>query len=363
MKVLLLADASSIHTIKWATSLAKLNITIGIWSINSDIPEVYNSFDNIIVKSARSRQDRNSFIVKLNYLSLLRNAKDFLKDFKPDILHAHYATSYGLLGRLLKFKPFIISVWGSDVYLFPKKNFLFKKILQKNLNSADLILSTSVAMSYETMRYTQKAIEITPFGIDVDKFIDNKTKNQGFVIGCIKSLEIVYGIKYLIIAFGKLVEKYPNEKLQLLIGGGGSELKNLAKLASDLGIDNKVTFTGKIENESVPDFLNKLDLAVFPSLSESFGVAAIEASSVGLPVIVSNVGGLPEVVENGVTGLVVEPKDVEGIYKSIEFLYNNPQERNRLGKNGRLKVEREYDVKENTHRMVHLYKQLLNIKM
>ena len=362
MKVLLLADVNSIHTIKWANNLSIAEgIEIGIWSIvglTEDKAALLHP--KVKIFSPNGTQTRKNFLTKLKYLSFLSEAKNAIKKFNPDILHAHYATSYGLIGRLIGFKPLIISVWGSDVYLFPRKNFFFKKILVDNLKSANIILSTSKAMGEETKKYTKKEIFITPFGIDTKRFSPNKVLNRiTFNIGCIKSLEEIYGIRYLILAFARFLKEYPEVNSKLLIGGEGSEGTNLRDLANELNITDFVEFIGRISNDAVPQFLNDLDVAVFPSLSESFGVAAIEASSVEVPVIVSNVGGLPEVIDQHETGIIVEPKDIDGLFKAIEYLYENPLERMRLGKNGRQKVCDEYEITENTQRMIDIYSELL----
>src|SRR5690606_17085143 len=208
MRVLLLADVNSVHTIKWAKNLAKNNITVGIWSIRSATSHDLTSYENIFVSSPNERQERDIISTKLKYLTLIKHAKKFVKEFQPDILHAHYATSYGMIGRLVGFKPFVLSVWGSDVYIFPRKNPLFRWVLKKNLASTDRVLSTSRTMALETSKYTKKEIDITPFGIDVDEFAYQEPNHSTeFSIGCLKYLEPIYGIKYLIEAFALFLKR------------------------------------------------------------------------------------------------------------------------------------------------------------
>lgn len=138
--------------------------------------------------------------------------KKVITEFKPDILHAHYASSYGLLGALSGFHPYIISVCGSDVFDFPNTSFLHKIVLKYNLSVADKILSTSNVMAIETSKYTNKEIIVTPFGIDLDKFKPLSVKTifnkENIVIGTITILEEKYGIEYLIRAFAIVKNKY-----------------------------------------------------------------------------------------------------------------------------------------------------------
>ncbi|MNI04805.1 Capsular glucan synthase [compost metagenome] len=97
-----------------------------------------------------------------------------------------------------------------------------------------------------------------------------------------------------------------------------------------------------------------------PSLSESFGVAALEGSSMGKPVVASAVGGLPEVIDHNETGILVQPGDVDGIAAALDFLFLNPSERKRLGENGRKKVMQYYNIKSNTDTMIDIYRKLLS---
>lgn len=360
MKILLLSDANSPHTIKWAKSLSKKGLQIGIWSFNKPTNGVYDDSPEIEIQFSSTPQNRTNWLAKFRYITSLSNLRSFISDFQPDILHAHYATSYGLLGRLAKFRPYIISVWGADVYDFPKKTFFFKNLVKSNLAAADIVLSTSEDMKKVTSRLTDKEIIVTPFGIDLTTFFNSRSKNQQndkIVIGTIKTLEEKYGIKYLIEAYRLFKDKFPTADTELLIVGGGTLEQELKNLAISLGIFNECKFTGQIPYSQAPFYHNQIDIAVFPSIldSESFGVAAIEASATETPVIVSNVGGLPEVIEDGITGIVVPPKSPAEIANAIEKLYLSKNLRLRMGINGRKRVKELYDLENNLSQMVSIY--------
>ncbi|ABB44696.1 Glycosyl transferase, group 1 [Sulfurimonas denitrificans DSM 1251] len=364
MKLLLLSDSNSVHTIKWATSLAKSGIDIIIFSLAELSVKDYDNIKNINIKTLGEILSRDeSTLSKLKYLKALSAIKEIIKEFQPDILHAHYASSYGLLGALSGFSPFVLSVWGSDVFSFPLKSPLHKFILKYNLKKADKILSTSHVMAKETKLYTNKEIEVTPFGVDMEQFKPMEVKSlfekDNIVIGTLKALETKYGIEYLIRAFKIVSEKYSNLPLKLLIVGGGSLELELKQLVKDLKIDNKTIFTGKIPFVEVPIYHNMLSLFVSVSQSESFGVAIIEASSCAKPVVVSNVGGLPEVVEDGVSGFVVPPKNPQETAEAIEKLALDKNLRERIGKNGRERVKNLYNWSDNVRQMIGIYEELL----
>lgn len=362
MKILLLADHKSVHTVKWARSLSNKGFEIMIASFAKPNNELYKDFNKISVVGLGISDKtiaRGSYFGKLEYLLLLSKVKEIITSFKPDILHAHYASSYGLLGALTKFHPYIISVWGSDVFDFPKKSFVHRTILKYNLKKADKILSTSRIMAKETNKYTNKHIEITPFGIDSNIFkpLTGKTlfDQNDIVIGTVKSLETVYGLGTLIKTFKTLTDKYPRLPLKLLIVGGGSKEGIYKKEISNLKIENQTVFAGKIFIDQVPQYHNMMDIEVFLSNSESFGVAVIEASACEKPVVVSNVGGLPEVVEENVTGLIVKPNNPEEAAKAIEKLILDPQLRTSMGKKGRKRAKEYFNWEDNVNQMINIY--------
>jgi glycosyltransferase involved in cell wall biosynthesis len=364
MKILLLADPASSHTIKWANSLSEKGLDIYIIGLSNFNPKLFNERIKIesLNISQRFKTKTSGSFSKIVYLYAIKKIIKIIKIFKPDILHAHYASSYGLLGSLTGFHPFIISVWGSDIYNFPQKSFIHCKIVRFNLSKADVILSTSNAMSKQTKKFTDKKIIVTPFGIDTDKFKPKKSTSifvaSDFVIGTIKTLEKNYGIEYLIKAFKIVKEKQSVKILKLMIVGTGTQQTYLKSLVNELNLKNDTVFTGYIDHQKIPNYQNMLDVAVIPSINESFGVTALEASACGKPVIASNVGGLLEVIEDGVTGYLVEKQNPQAIADALEKLINNEDLRKELGTNGRNKVIKEYNWEVCVEKMISVYKTL-----
>ncbi len=185
----------------------------------------------------------------LGYFLNVFALKKILKEIKPDILNVHYASGYGTTARLANFSPYVLSVWGSDVFEFPYRSFFHKKLLQKNLNSADVIASTSLSMAKQTQRFVgdHKKIEITPFGVDLDKFctshFESNSSTGTICIGTVKTLKHVYGIdillKSLSIIYKDMKSEFPelSKQLNFRIVGGGTDMNELKKLAVELGID------------------------------------------------------------------------------------------------------------------------------
>lgn len=357
IKVLLLSSAPNVHTKRWVRSLSEKGAEILLFSFEDADNDFYNAIKGVQVVSFG--MNAHNFFEKLKYLGLVRKLKQCIKEFRPDILHAHYATGYGLVGALSGFSPYIISVWGSDVYDFPHTFPFAKYILQWNLKKADRILSTSRAMARETARYTSKKIEITPFGVDTEKFKKKEglQPQNDFVIGCVKTLNPTYGIDILIKACKRVVENNSSRSIRLVIFGKGSHQEAYLRLSRELGMEKIVSFPGFIDNDLLPDVYNSFSVAVFPSRSESFGVAAVEAMACQCPVVCSDADGFAEVVKDRETGFLVPKENVDATAAAIQRFIEDPTLRDTMGKAGRARVEAFYVWKKNVDLMLEIYRQ------
>lgn len=362
MKILMLADPASVHTLRWANAISDRGINVYIFGLSEYDGSLYR--ENIIIEtlntSLKIKFRPDGSILKVIYLKAVSRVRELIKVYQPDILHSHYASSFGLIGALAGFSPYIISVWGADIYNFPEKSLLHRGIIKYSLSKADRILSTSNVMAKRTGKFTNKIIEVTPFGIDIEKFRpikSNSSDKDELVIGTIKTLEKKYGVEYLIRSFKLVKERLPEARLKLLIVGTGSLELKLKKLARDLDLESEITFTGFIKSDKIPEYHNMIDIYVAASTedSESFGVAVLEASACGKPVIVSDAGGLPEVVENEITGLIVKKENPDVLADALEKLVINPELRRQMGERGRYKVLKEYNWEDSVDKMISIY--------
>jgi glycosyltransferase involved in cell wall biosynthesis len=298
---------------------------------------------------------------KYAYFKYLFPLRRCLKSFQPQILHAHYASSYGFIGALSGFHPFVLSCWGTDVMKFPFENAINRRIIQFNLNKADLICATSVTIKDQLLQLSKKEVHVIPFGVDTDLFRPKTTQTifekEDYVIGCIKPMEKVYNVGTLIEAFFELSKKYP--KMKLLLIGGGSEEKEMQKRCKQLGILNKVKFTGRVANAEIAVYLNQMDVLVNISSYESFGVSVIEALACEKPVVATDTGGLREIIQTNDYGTLVKIADVQATKDAIENYYLYPEIAKKTGKQARSKVQKLYGQKEQVQKMHALYTELL----
>ncbi|GKW13272.1 glycosyl transferase [Pectobacterium carotovorum subsp. carotovorum] len=365
IRVVLLAAASSIHTIRWARGLSAKGLEVHIISqhpllepLSSDIAVHLFPF-----KGA------------LGYLSMVFGVRRLLKEIQPDLVNAHYASGYATTAHLVAYRPWLLSVWGSDVYDFPYKSLLHKYWIKANLKAANRVASTSRCMATQIKNLVPSldTIAITPFGVDTDIFKKNiytdiSSKKFNVTIGTVKTMDHKYGIDILIRAFALVLKNIEINSSSLLndislrLVGGGPLIEDLKKLSKKLGVFDKVIFTGAIPHSQVPVELSKLDIFVALSRldSESFGVAAIEAGAASLPVIVSDAGGLPEVVLDETTGLVVPRDKPEAAAEAILRLINDVELRERLGNSGRGHVEENYSWPSCVENMIQVFEKTIS---
>lgn len=359
MKIAFLGKRHSIHAVRWVNALAERGHEMHFLSIERHGEPLHPSVKFYALPG----------IKPLGFFTAASSLRELLTLIQPDLLNAHYASGYGTTARLSRFRPTLLSVWGSDVYDFPFLSPLHRYLLVRNLSFADMISSTSEDMATLTRSlHSATPIEIVPFGIDAERFVPEPGKRdpEFITIGTVKSLGPKYGIDRLLNAFrmlqNRLLEQAPEagSRLRLRIVGDGPQKRELEALAKRLGIADVTTFVGRVEHAQVPAELARLDVYVALSRQESFGVAVLEASSMAIPVVVSNTGGLPEVVVHEETGMVAQRGDALEASRYLEALVLDESRRRAMGKAGRRFVLQNYTWSASVDRMERAYRSLID---
>lgn len=359
MRIALLSAASSAHTIRWANGLAGLGHDVHLLSLHT-------AADSLAESVTFHRLPGRGIAA---YFTAVPKVREHLRRIKPDILNAHFASGYGTTARLAAFHPWVLSVWGSDIYDFPKKSVLHRWLVDGNLRSADAVASTSLCMADEVRLVAPDIgeIAITPFGVDMDCFAAveplSSVQKIRLLIGTVKTMAPKYGVDTLIKAFAILQGRMEIRRggevpdIELRLVGGGSATGRLKRLASELGVAGRVEFVGWVPHRDVPTELAKLDIyaALSRMESESFGVAILEAGAAARPVVVSDAGGLPEVTVDGQTGFVVPKDDPAAAADALETLVLDASLRRKMGLAGREHVATHYSWQESLEKMMACY--------
>ena len=202
-------------------------------------------------------------------------------------------------------------------------------------------------------------IEVIPNGINLTNFngVDRDYDfRRQFAMDNEKIIlymgRLVYekGIQHLISAMPKILNGYHDSKL--IIAGKGGMMDELKAQANSMGLGNKVYFTGYLNSKQVQKMYKCADIAVFPSTYEPFGIVALEAMLAGVPTVVSDIGGLNEIVEHGVTGMKSYCGNSNSIADSVLSLLYNPQLCDNVSKNAKIKVKEQFNwakIAQDTH--------------
>jgi glycosyltransferase involved in cell wall biosynthesis len=285
----------------------------------------------------------------------------FLKEIKPDIVHTHLfaGDTWGRIAAFLARVPVIISTEHNINF---DENWL-KKIIKLILSwFTDKIIVVSRGVkdySIKVEKINPQKLEVIYNGIDLNKFGFRGYKpietgrNINAVI--VARLEKQKGHEYLLGAMPVIIKKYPNFVLNIV--GTGFLLNDLKVQATNLGIINKIVFWE--QQQDIEKILSKMDLFILPSVWEGLGIAIIEAQAVGLPVLASNIGGIKELIENEITGLLFEPQSSEAIFKSIDDLLSTPELAKKLVENAYQQVQEKFTIEKMVKNYSDLYLDLI----
>lgn len=256
---------------------------------------------------------------------------------------------------------------GTDFFLWRFITNSVVEISKRYMQRCSRVVAVSRHAAKELKDYcdlSKDKIKVIPNGLDLKKFEYSKRASEEFR----KEMNLD---RFFIFAAGRIVKEkgFQNliraisimenkDKVILGIGGEGYYKKELTKLSRDL--DVKTVFFGFLRDEKLTGAFSACDVFVTPSLvREPFGMVNIEAMSFEKPVIASSVGGIPEIVDDNITGLLYDPYDYKELAKKLEILYNDKKLRLNFGKNGRKKVERKYSWDVLVKEWIEFYKTLI----
>lgn len=304
------------------------------------------------------------------FFSLIR----IIRSFKPDVVHFNSSKISGLgaLGARLLCIPKII--FTAHAWAFNESRPLYQKIVIAFLSWLTIIFSTQTivvgdAMGRQIIRgpFVRRKVTVIPNGTGPYHLLEKKEARaaltslhpalfvsdsaQDIWIGTVAELHPVKGLLYGINAIKILHENYPT--LRYLILGDGQIREALEKQITESGLQNTVFLLGHVKD--APRYGKAYDLFLLPSLSEAFGIALLEAGLARLPTVATAVGGIPEIIESGKTGLLVSPKNPGAIAIAIDSLLKNEPLRHKLGEALQECVKKEFSTERLVRNTFALY--------
>ena len=262
-----------------------------------------------------------------------------IRMIKPDVAHAQSllcGMPAMIAKRFLKI-PYVVWGQGSDIYL-PGR---FTQMTSKSiLHNADAVLALTEDMKQKMRKICDRDISVVPNGIDLERFeISSGEKKEGSAktIIFVGRLHPVKGVQYLIEAMAIVHQQMPDVKL--VIVGDGVQRSMLEELTERLNLNDCIQFAGQVSQESIPRLMHQADVFVLSSLSEGLPVVILEAMAAGLPIVATKVGGIPDIVEEGVNGYLVNAKSSEEIADRLLIFLQNDEMREEIAAKNREKAK------------------------
>ena len=281
-------------------------------------------------------------------LTLTSKMADIAKHEKLDLLHVHYAIPHAtsaLLARQILAQqgiriPIVTTLHGTDITLVGRDP-SFEPVVTYSMNQSDGITAVSDYLRTETMSHfeMERDIVVIPNFIDTERFrrLDTAALKEELCPNCEKVLAHVSNFRpvknamHVVKIFNILKQR--GHAIKLLLVGDGPDRMPAEHMARELGIYEDIRFMGK--QEAVEEILSIANVFIMPSGSETFGLAALEAMACEVPVVASNIGGLPELVEHGVSGFLCPLGNLEAFANRIEAIITNDELANSMGKAAR----------------------------
>lgn len=261
---------------------------------------------------------------------------DVVKNYQLDILHVHYAIPHASVAYLAKkillsegiYIPTVTTLHGTDITLVGRSP-VYEPVVTFAMNKSDGLTAVSESLKKDTFNHFQisKQIEVIPNFVDISRFKRKQNcsyrnfiaPNNEKILIHVSNFRAVKRVEDTIHILSNLVGRV---SVKLLLVGDGPERQNVEMLAREMNLMHHIHFLGK--QDAIEDLLSVSDLFLMPSASESFGLSALEAMACQVPVVSSDVGGLPEVNINGITGYCCKVGDITDMSeKSFQILTND----------------------------------------
>ena len=278
------------------------------------------------------------FLIGLVYLPIsLFHLTRLIRRHKIDVINCHYLAEYFLhlviAGRLLRV-PVVVSVHGADVDRYAKAGRAQRLLLRLVVRGAHRIVGCSQAMARQTAEVFPAAARKTTYvhnGLDLEQFAPMAAAppiSTPFVLCVCRQVE-KKGVDTLIAAFALLMREFP--ELTLVIVGDGPTLKRDFALARSLGLQNRVQFTGDLAHPEVRRYIAACSVLAVPSRAEPFGLVVLEGAYYRKAMVCTRVGGIPEIVTDKSSALLVDSDDHQAMAWSLGTLLRDPALAARLG--------------------------------
>ena len=341
MRICIFAKPDAVHTRRVVAGLVERGFSVRVmFNGPGEVPGA--TYEPFKVPDLKVHKPMRRDLRRYRYLRAIFDRHDLVAAF---FLH-HWALDREAVGdgRL------VVWPWGSDVCPPPVGTAPSAATLNRRrtmLRSATDICTCGEWFADQVADFAgvrRRRISICPLGVDTNRFRPGDGERGGMIVGFMKGFGGAYGSTDWVRAIPRVVTAHPATRFEMV--GGGPLLDQCRQLAHRLGVDGAIDWLPPQPHDRMPDIISRWTVSVMPSLTESFGVAALECAACGVPVVASRVGGFCETVRDGQTGLLTDPNDPRGLADAVIGLLSDPARRRAMGDAGRRFVIERYEWRD-----------------
>lgn len=342
----LLGDANSPHTRRWALEMRARGWRVSLVTAR---PEPLEGVEQRILLPVRHQAD---------WLLRVANARRHVRELAPDIVHAHYVTSYGYLAARCGHHPLVMTAWGSDLLVTPHNHPWIRWLTGWILRRADLITGDSASLVEAARQYCPRApVHEIHWGVDRARFAPAPWEDKdGVQIVSLRAWESNYQIATLIDAFALLRQQMPDTPFQLHLLGGGSLEARLRRQAQARGLDQSVHFHGRLDDAGMAAVLARCKISVTVPASDATSVAMLESMACGLAVVASDLPANRQWID---PDLLVPAGDAQALAQVLRRVASDDAQARQAGERNAERIALDGDRKAQMDRMDQLYREFL----
>lgn len=342
----LLGDATSPHVQRWAREMRQRGWRVSLVTAR---PAPVEGVDVRAIRPVHRSAD---------WLLRVRETRRHVAELAPDIVHAHYVTSYGYLAARCSRHPLVMTAWGSDLLVTPRRNPWLRWLTGWTLRRADLITGDSASLVDAATGYGPACpVEEIHWGVDLQRFQPAPWHHKpGLQLVSLRAWEPNYHIGTIIEAFTLLRARMPAAPLRLHLLGGGSLEGALRAQAQQRGLGESVLFHGRLDDAGMARVLHDSRISISVPGSDATSVAVLESMACGLPVVASRLQANQHWLS---PQWLVEPRDAGALAALLEKLLADDALAQAAGQQNAARIARDGDRAVQMDRMHALYQQLL----
>lgn len=366
-RVLYFSRDLTTHDFRFLTSLAATEMDVYYLRLekkNAGLKE--NSLpEEITILPCLNQEIKNGLE---NLPSLVSQLREIINQIKPDIVHAGPIQSCAFISALTGFSTLVSMSWGSDILVDSEKDFLWKWVTEYTLNRTSVFIGDCEAVKEKAIQFgvLDQRIILFPWGIDLSQYQPGKNlqfRNKlgwtdQFVLLSLRSWEKIYGVDIVAKAFVAASKSEPD--LRLILLGKGSQETEIKEIFNDAGIMDHVYLGGVAAQNELPDYYQASDLYISASYSDGSSVSLMEALASGLPVLVSEIPGNQEWINQAENGYLFETGSVEKLTNAILNIVKNKNLLPQIRQEARKTAEKKANWDENFPKLLEAYQLALS---